>query len=259
MPHKKKSKRKHSKPKLKILRSETQITKLDTEVNQSGLSLNWSHGGSWWLLVMVSFYLPSSICIWFFPPFFSVSFSTVFGWFESVVIGFKVVGCFSCFQWWRSGYGSRWRLGFWVSLLRWVAVAALDRARFVFWWCYCGNAGFVVVVLWRRWVCCGGSVVVCNSNTQQLWTNKTTQKPMGPTESENLPLCHWVMYLRNWKHQFGVFSFHHSHSKYLSWSDENKIRKSSQTKKIMWVSCFFITKLWVSSDITQNWPKPNRL
>ena len=26
---------------------------------------------------------------------FSISFSTVFGWFESVVIGFKVVGCFS--------------------------------------------------------------------------------------------------------------------------------------------------------------------
>ena len=25
-------------------------------------------------------------------------FSAVFGWFESVVIGFKVVGCFSCFS-----------------------------------------------------------------------------------------------------------------------------------------------------------------
>ena len=31
---------------------------------------------------------------YFFPLFF-VSFSAIFGWFESVVIGFKVVGCFS--------------------------------------------------------------------------------------------------------------------------------------------------------------------
>ena len=76
---------KHSKPKLGILRSETQITKLDIEMNQywqkgwkrektperetnlqreekerettkarSGLSLNWSHSGLWWLLMMVT-------------------------------------------------------------------------------------------------------------------------------------------------------------------------------------------------------------
>ena len=44
---------KHSKPKLKILRSKIQITKLDTEINRSGLSLNWSHSGLWWLLMMV--------------------------------------------------------------------------------------------------------------------------------------------------------------------------------------------------------------
>ena len=81
---------------------------------------------------------------------------------------------------------------------------------------------------------------------------------MGPTEVKNLQSCHWVMYLRNWKHQFGVSGFHHSHSKILSLSDENKIRKSIQTKKIMWVPRFFIIELWVSSDITQNRPKPNR-
>ena len=45
---------KHSKPKLRILRLETQITKLDIEMNRSRLSLNWSHGGSWWLLMLVT-------------------------------------------------------------------------------------------------------------------------------------------------------------------------------------------------------------
>ena len=57
------------------------------------------------------------------------------------------------------------RLGFWVSigvLLRWVAVAALGGAEFMFRWC------FVVVVLWQRWVSYGGAVVVCNGNTKQL-------------------------------------------------------------------------------------------
>ena len=41
-------------------------------------------------------------------------------------------------------------------------------------------------------------------------------------------------------------------------SDEKKIRKSIQTKKIMWIPRFFITELWVSSDITQNRPKPKK-
>ena len=30
-----------------------------------------------------------------------------------------------------------------------------------------GSVEFVVVVLWRRWVCCGGVVVVCNGNIKQ--------------------------------------------------------------------------------------------
>ena len=30
-----------------------------------------------------------------------------------------------------------------------------------------GGVEFVVVVLWRRWVCCGGVVVVCNGNIKQ--------------------------------------------------------------------------------------------
>ena len=45
--------------------------------------------------MVVSLYLPSSIFYFYFFSFFSISFSAVFGWFESVVIGFKVVGCFS--------------------------------------------------------------------------------------------------------------------------------------------------------------------
>ena len=181
-------------------------------------------GCSWWwrwLLVVVSLYL-----LWFFflsSLFLSQLFLVGLNWWllglkwwvVSVVVRFGLVmvgfgGGHLGVGWisrWRSGYGSRWRLGligflglswcFGGDLLRWVAVAALGGAGFVFRWCCCGNVGFVVVALWRRWVCCGGIVIVCNSNTQQLWTNKTTQKPMGPTESENLPLCHWVMYLRN--------------------------------------------------------------
>ena len=78
---------------------------------------------------------------------------------------------------------------------------------------------------------------------------------MSHIEVKNLQSCHWVMYLRNWKHQFGVFGFHHSHSKFLSLSDENKIRKSSQTKKIVWVPCFLITQLWVLDYITQKYAK----
>ena len=54
MPQKK-SKRMHCKPKLRILRSETQITKLDTKMNQSGLNLMvMTCGCSWWLLMMVT-------------------------------------------------------------------------------------------------------------------------------------------------------------------------------------------------------------
>ena len=56
------------------------------------------------------------------------------------------------------------------------------------------------------------------------------------------------------------FHFHHSHSKFLSLSDENNIWKSSQTKKkkIVWVPRFLITQLWVLDYITQNSSKPNR-
>ena len=54
MPQKK-SKRMHCKPKLRILRLETQITKLDTKMNQSGLNLMvMTCGCSWWLLMMVT-------------------------------------------------------------------------------------------------------------------------------------------------------------------------------------------------------------
>ena len=45
------------------------------------------------------------------------------------------------------------------DLLQWVVVAALGGAGFMFRWC------FIVVVLWWRWVCCGGAMVVCNGNT----------------------------------------------------------------------------------------------
>ena len=30
-----------------------------------------------------------------------------------------------------------------------------------------GGVEFVVVVLWQRWVCCSGVVVVCNGNIKQ--------------------------------------------------------------------------------------------
>ena len=30
------------------------------------------------------------------------------------------------------------------------------------------GVGFVVVVLWQRWVCCGGAVVVYNGNIKHL-------------------------------------------------------------------------------------------
>ena len=89
-------------------------------------------------------------------------------------------------KWWVVSVVAMVEIGLWVTveigflgfnwcfggdLLRWVAVvalglcfggvvAALGGAGFVFRWC------FVVVVLWRHWVCCGGVVLVCNGNTQ---------------------------------------------------------------------------------------------
>ena len=39
---------------------------------------------------------------------------------------------------------------------------------------------------------------------------------------------------------------------------KTRLGNQFKQKKIMWVPRFFITELWVSSDITQNRPKPNR-
>ena len=50
-------------------------------------------GCSWWFLCISPL---QSVFGFFFL--FSISFSAVFGWFESVFIGFKVVGCLSCFS-----------------------------------------------------------------------------------------------------------------------------------------------------------------
>ena len=53
---------------------------------------------------------------------------------------------------------------------------------------------------------------------------------MGPTEVKNLQSCHWVMYLRNLKHQFGVFGFHHSHSNFLSWVMKTRLGNQAKQK-----------------------------
>ena len=60
--------------------------------------------------------------------------------------------------------GFSWCFG--GDLLWWVAVVALGGAGFVFQWC-CGGVGWAwvsVSMVFR----CGGAVVVCNGNTQQL-------------------------------------------------------------------------------------------
>ena len=104
-------------------------------------------------LSQLSLSLPSSICIWFFFSLFFVSFSAVFGWFESVVIGFKVVGCFSCFSGgdWVMGHGGdRVWLGFWVSVgvsvviccdgllwRRWVGLGLCFNGVLLWWCCSC--------------------------------------------------------------------------------------------------------------------------
>ena len=59
-------------------------------------------------------------------------------WLESVGAGLR----------WRSCYGSQRGLNRFVVDRRWVGVSVV--------WI---GAGFVMVVLWWRWVCCGGAVV----------------------------------------------------------------------------------------------------
>ena len=104
-------------------------------------------------------------------------------------------------------------------------VAVLGGAGFLFRCC------FVVVVLWLF------AMVIPNSSewTRQhksLWAPQSmkiyhyaTELCISETENTNLVI--------------GVFGFHHSHSKFLSLGDENKIRKSSQKKKKIVDPTFF--------------------
>ena len=104
-----------------------------------------------------------------------------------------------------------------------------------------------------------GNINLSNSNIKGFGNWYDYSQQTSPTKSQYLPLCHWNSVFNFWKHQFAVFSFHHSHSKFLSLSDENNIRKSSQTTKFVWVPRFLITQLWVLSNMIQNCSKPNRL
>ena len=94
-----------------------------------------------------------------------------------------------------------------------------------------------------------GNRNLSNSNIKGFGNWYDHSQQTSPTKSKYLPLCHWNSVFNFWKHQFAVFSFHHSHSKFLSLSDENNIRKSSQTTKFVWVPRFLITQLWVLSDM----------
>ena len=117
-------------------------------------------------LSQLSLSLPSSISIWFFfsLSLFFVSFLVVFGWFESVVIGFKVVGCFSGGDRVMGHGGDRVWLGFWVS----VGVSMVI--------CWGG-------LLWRRWVglgLCFGGVVATLGYGFPVISLKTGLNRTGP-------------------------------------------------------------------------------
>ena len=93
---------------------------------------------------------------------------------------------------------------------------------------------------------------------QQLWTDLTTQKKWIPQSPEiylsATKFC--ISVFENTSFEFPVFITQTQNCWVLS--DGNIRWELSQTTKSVWVPYFFITELWVSSDITQNRPKPNR-
>ena len=151
-----------------------------------------------------------------------------------VSVGVSVVICCGGLLWWH-----------WVGLGLCFSgvVVVLGGAGFLFRWC------FVVVVLWLF------AMVIPNSSewTRQhksLWAPQSmkiyhyaTELCISETENTNLVFLVFITLTQN----------------FWVWVMKTRLWNQAKQKKIMWGPCFFITELWVSSDITQNWPNPNRL
>ena len=127
------------------------------------------------------------------------------------------------------GYGSRWRsglrLGFWVSvgvLLRWVAVAALGGAGFVFRWC------FVVVVLWLF------ATVIPNS-----FERTRQHRSLWAPQSPNIYLSATKFCISVFENTNCVSCFHHSNSKFLSFEWRKHNVKIKPNKKLCVGPTFF--------------------